>query len=70
MFGRKLSEDELNPPSSAPTGGKMETGSSMPLEATVLSGGEETTAGELGSMTGSRITTGPALGFGTAKIEQ
>ena len=30
----------------------------------------KTTAGELGSMTGGRITTGPALGFGAAKIEQ
>jgi hypothetical protein len=69
MFARKLSEEEMRPPSSAPTGGKLETTSSMPLEATVLgTGGEPTTAGPLGTMTEGPITTGPPLGFGLATV--
>lgn len=70
-----LSEEERHPrllasaSSMAWSHGKLETTSSMPVEATVLgSGGELTTAGPLGTMSGGPVTTGPPLGFGIATV--
>ena len=52
MFARKLTEEELKPPSSV-GGGKVEDSSSMPLEATVFApGSDEPRREHLGTMTG------------------
>ena len=64
MFARKLAEEEINP-SSSMGGGKVESRSSMPLEATVFAFGSDEPSNweHLGTMTGGPVTTGPPLGF-------
>ena len=70
MFARRLTEEELRPPSSV-GGGKVEDRSSMPLEATVFAtGSDEPTKEHLGTMTGGPVTTGPPLGIGDARVVQ
>ena len=71
MFARKLTEEELKPPSSI-GGGKVEDRSSMPLEATVFAPGsdEPRTKEPLGTMTGGPVTTGPPLGSADAEVVQ
>ncbi len=71
MFARKLTEEELKPPSSI-GGGKVEDRSSMPLEATVFATGSDEPMNKehLGTMTGGPVTTGPPLGSGDAEVAQ
>ncbi len=70
MFARKLTEEELKPPSSI-GGGKVEDRSSMPLEATVFTAGGHCSANRrLGTMSGGPVTTGPPLGFGDEEVVQ
>ena len=71
MFARKLAEEEINP-SSSMGGGKVESRSSMPLEATVFAFGSDEPSNweHLGTMTGGPVTTGPPLGFGDAEVVQ
>ena len=71
MFARKLTEEELKPPSSI-GGGKVEDRSSMPLDAMVFATGsdEPTNKEPLGTMSGGPVTTGPPLGFGDAGVAQ
>ena len=71
MFARKLTEEELRPPSSV-GGGKVEDRSSMPLEARVFAiGSDEPSNWEhLGTITGGPVTTGPPLGSGDAGVVQ
>jgi hypothetical protein len=65
-----MTDEELKPPSGAPTGGKLETTSSMPLEAAVLRTGSDKPTNEepLGTMTEGSVTTGPSVGFGVAEV--
>ena len=71
VFARKLTEEELKPPSSV-GGGKAEDRSSMPLEATVFATGSDDPSNweHLGTMTGGPVTTGPPLGSGGAGVVQ
>ena len=71
MFARKLTDEELKPPSSI-GGGKVEDRSSMPLEARVFAIGSDEPGNweHLGTITGGPVTTGPPLGSGDAEVAQ